>query len=62
MSVTGKTLGVVLIGLVGLLVYLAIYIGSVFGLGIAHATVYFGLLMTAVLLVVTMVLAAGRDD
>lgn len=61
MSVTGKTFGIVLIGLVGLLVYLSIYIGSVYGVGIAHAVIYFGLFMTAVMLLVTTMLASGRD-
>lgn len=62
MSVTGKTLGIVLIGLVGLLVYLSIYIGSAYGVGIAHAMIYFGLVMTAVMLLVTTALASGRED
>ncbi|GAB3126038.1 hypothetical protein [Novispirillum itersonii] len=62
MSVTGKTLGIVLIGLVGLLVYLGIYIGSVYGLGIAHSVIYFGLAMTAIMLLVTTALASGKEE
>jgi len=63
MSVTGKTLGIVLIGLVGLLVYLAVYIGSVFGIGaVAAGATYVGLILTAVLFVVITILTSGRSD
>lgn len=66
MSVTGKTLGIVLIGLVGLLVYLGIQIGSNFAVpGLASAITYFGLFMTATLLCIVMYLTtapAGDAD
>lgn len=66
MSVTGKTLGIVLIGLVGLLAYLFIHIGSNFQLpGVATALTYFGLFMTFALLCVVMYLTtapAGDAD
>lgn len=59
MSVTGKTLGIVLIGLVGLLAYLAIQIGSALGVGVAHGLIYFGLFMTFSLLCVVMYLTSA---
>jgi hypothetical protein len=59
MSVTGKTLGIVLIGLVGLLVYLALQIGSFAQIGIAGAVTYFGLFMTFTLLCIVMYLTSA---
>lgn len=67
MSVTGKTLGVILVGLVGLLVYVAVYTFSALGFYatgtslVATVATYVALALTAVMLVVISVLAAGRD-
>lgn len=61
MSVTGKTLGTVLVGLVGLLVYLAVYLGGVYGIAaITTTAIYAGLALTATMLVVVMLLTLGR--
>lgn len=66
MSVTGKTLGIVLIGLVGLLAYLFIQIGSNFQLpGVATGLTYFGLFMTFTMLCIVVYLTtapAGDAD
>lgn len=69
MSVTGKTLGVVAIGLVGLLVYVGIYVagafgaaGSGIGLAIAQGAIIFGLVGTAALMVIVLVLTTAPAD
>lgn len=63
MSVTGKTLGVVLIGVLGLLAYVAVYSFSGAGFRVvAEAAGYVGVILTAVMLVIIMILAGGRDS
>lgn len=68
MSVTGKTLGVVAIGLVGLLVYLSLYVAGAYasvsglGLAVAQGAIIFGLVGTAALMVIVLVLTAARPD
>lgn len=61
MSDTAKTLGIVLIGLVGLLVYLAFYLTGAFAPVAAGAIVYIGLALTALLLVVVVTLTATPE-
>lgn len=65
MSDTAKTLGIVLIGLVGLIVYLSFYMGGAFapiiGAGLAHGVIYLGLGLTALLLVLVVALTAAED-
>jgi hypothetical protein len=62
MSDTGKTLGIIAIGLVGLLVYLAFYLGGAFapiiGAGLAHGVIYLGLALSALMILVMVVLTA----
>lgn len=68
MSVTGKTLGVILIGLVGLLAYVGVYVAGAFAsasglaLGIAQGAIILGLVLTASLLVIVVTLTAGKAD
>ncbi|MGC2856017.1 hypothetical protein ACM64Y_11130 [Novispirillum sp. DQ9] len=68
MSVTGKTLGVVLVGLVGLLTYVGVYVAGAFApasglaLGIAQGAIILGLVLTATLLLVVVVLTAAKAD
>ncbi len=56
MSVTGKLIGILAIALVGLLFYLSIY---VFGL---YFMQFAGLLLTATMLVVILMLCAGKVE
>lgn len=61
MSVTGKTLGLVLIGLVGLLAYVGVHIASALGMSaVTYAAGYLGVFLTATLLVIIVILA-GSD-
>ena len=64
MSATAKTLGSLGLALVGLVVYLGIFIGmSVFKLAIFGYALYLGLALTATMLVVVVVLSvAGGED
>jgi hypothetical protein len=68
MSVTGKTLGVVLIGLVGLLAYVGVYVAGAFAtasglaMAITQGAIFLGLFLTATLLAVVVVLTAGKAD
>ncbi|GAB3454553.1 hypothetical protein [Insolitispirillum peregrinum] len=60
MSVTGKTLGIVLVGLIGLLSYVGVYVSGAIGLhGVAYAASYLGVALTFTMLVVVSILAAG---
>lgn len=62
MSVTAKTLGVVLIGLVGLLVYVGIYVSGALGLNaVSYAASYLGVALTATMLVVVVILATSQE-
>lgn len=62
MSVTGKTLGVILIGLVGLLAYVGVYVSGALGLtAVSYAASYVGVALTATMLVVVSILAAGGE-
>lgn len=67
MSVTGKTLGVILIGLVGLLVYVAVYTFSALGFyatggsAVATVAIYVALALTAIMMVVISILARGGE-
>ncbi|KJS36691.1 MAG: hypothetical protein VR70_13730 [Rhodospirillaceae bacterium BRH_c57] len=68
MSVTGKTLGVVLIGLVGLLAYVGVYVAGAFAqssglaLGVAQGAIMLGLFLTASLLVIIVILTANKSE
>ncbi len=68
MSVTGKTLGVVLIGLVGLLTYVGVYVAGAYAqssglaLSIAQGAIFLGLFLTASLLAIVVVLTAGKAE
>lgn len=59
MSVFGKTIGIVLVGLAGLFFYLFLQIGSFAQLGIAGAVTMFGLFMTFALLCIVMYLTSA---
>lgn len=59
MSVAAKTFGIVLIGLVGLLTYLFLQVGSFAQLGIAGAVTYLGLFLTFTLLCIVMYLTTA---
>ena len=61
MSVTSKTLGVVLIGLVGLLVYVGFYLTGAFVPAAAGVIVYIGLALTALLMIILVALTATAD-
>lgn len=65
MSVTAKTLGIVLIGLVGLLLYVAFYMGGAFapviGPGLAYTAIYLGLALTVVLMLALVAVTATAD-
>lgn len=58
MSDTAKTFGIILIGLVGLLLYVGFYLTGVFLPVIAGGIVYVGLALTALLLVIVVTLTA----
>lgn len=64
MSATAKTLGSLGLALVGLVVYLGIFIGTATKLlPVLGFAVYLGLALTAVLLVVVLVMtAAGSEE
>jgi len=63
MSVTAKTLGVVLVGLVGLLVYVGVYVSGATGIvTVATIASYIGLFLTATMLLVVIALCMGRTD
>jgi uncharacterized membrane protein YuzA (DUF378 family) len=63
MSVTGKTLGIILIGLVGLLAYDGVYIASALGVAsVAYAATYVGVALTAVMLLIVVTLATGQES
>ena len=63
MSATAKTLGSLGLALVGLVVYLSFFIGSVLKLPIFGLGVYLGLALTAVLMIVVlMITAVGVDS
>jgi hypothetical protein len=64
MSATAKTLASLGIALVGLIVYLGIFIGmSVFHIAAFGYALYLGLALTAIMLVVVVVLSvAGGED
>jgi hypothetical protein len=62
MSVTAKTLGIVLIGLVGLLTYVGIYVSGALGLdSVAYAASYLGVALTFTMLVVVVILATSQE-
>lgn len=62
MSVTGKTLGVILIGLIGLLCYVGVYVSGALGLNaVSYAASYVGVALTFTMLVVVSILAAGGE-
>ncbi len=61
MSVTAKTFGVVLIGLVGLLVYVGFYLTGAFAPAISGVIVYIGLALTALILLVLVALTATAE-
>lgn len=59
MSVTAKTLGVILVALVGLLAYVGLYIAAaMFGFG---STVYVMLALTAVLFVLVLLVTNSKE-
>jgi len=68
MSVTGKTLGIMLIGLVGLLTYVGVYVAGAFAtasglaMAITQGAIFVGLFLTAALLVIVVVLTAGKTE
>lgn len=57
---TGKTLGVSLVGLVGLLVYVGIYVGA--WADVMGWLIYLAVAMTFAMLVVVVMLTAGKTD
>lgn len=59
---TGATLGVVLIGLVGLLVYISFYILGATAAQFVGWVIYLGLALTATMMVVVIILTAGKAD
>ena len=62
MSATAKTLGSLGIALVGLLVYLGLFIGlSVFKIAAFGYAIYLGLALTALLLVVIVTVSVAQD-
>ena len=61
-GVVGKTIGIVLIGLVGLLAYVAVYVGSVLHVGAALAVQFVGLALSAVLFLIVTVFALSPND
>lgn len=61
MSVTGKTLGIVAIGLVGIVVYLLAYVTGVLGIAsVAGAFIYVGLALTVVLGIIVLALCFSK--
>lgn len=56
---TGKTLGIMAVGLVGLLVYVGIYVGA--QIGIMGWVVYLGVALSFIMLVVVVLLTAGKS-
>jgi len=63
MSATAKTLGSLGLALVGLVVYLSFFIGSVLKLPVFGAGVYLGLALTAALFVVVLAITSvGVQD
>jgi hypothetical protein len=62
MSATAKTLGSLGIALVGLLVYLSIFVGySVFKISFFGLAIYLGLGLTAALFVIVLLLTSAKD-
>ncbi|MDR3437756.1 hypothetical protein [Telmatospirillum sp.] len=62
MSATAKTLGSLGIALLGLVVYLSIFVGySVFKINFFGLAIYLGLALTAVLFVVVLLLTSAKD-
>ncbi len=62
MSATAKTLGSLGIALVGLIVYLSIFVGyAVFKINVFGLAIYLGLALTAVLFVVVLLLTSAKD-
>lgn len=62
MSATAKTLGSLVIGLVGLLAFVSIFIGLVFKVAAFGYVIYLGLALTAVMMVTVVVLSTAGDD
>ncbi len=61
MDAVGKTLGSLVVALVGLLVYLGLMVGALLGLG-TGAVIYLALLLTAVLMVIVVALTVQPGD
>jgi hypothetical protein len=62
MSATAKTLGSLGIALIGLIVYLSIFVGyAVFKINFFGLAIYLGLALTAVLFVVVLLLTSAKD-
>jgi hypothetical protein len=62
MSATAKTLGSLGIALVGLIVYLSIFVGyAVFKINFFGLAIYLGLALTAALFVVVLMLTSAKD-
>ncbi|PKU22649.1 hypothetical protein [Telmatospirillum siberiense] len=62
MSATAKTLGSLGIALVGLIVYLSIFVGySVFKINFFGFAIYLGLGLTALLFVIVLMLTSAKD-
>lgn len=62
MSPTAKTLGSLGIALVGLVVYLSIFVGyAVFKITFFGLAIYLGLALTAVLFVVVLLLTSAKE-
>ena len=62
MSATAKTLGSLVIALIGLVVYLGIFIGcAVFKIGAFGMALYLGLALTAALFVVVLMLTSAKE-
>ncbi|MTJ82705.1 MAG: hypothetical protein F8N37_17080 [Telmatospirillum sp.] len=62
MSATAKTLGSLGLALVGLIVYLAIFIGcAAFKISFFGMALYLGLALTALLFVVILMLTSAKD-
>lgn len=63
MSVTAKTLGSLGVALLGLIVYVGIFLGlAVFKIGFFGLSLYLGLALTALLFVVMLLITNAKDE